>query len=358
MRCLLLLTATVAVCLGQPKAEVGEINGAQFRIDVPAEWNGVLIVYCHGYADKPGTFTLGQQTAASGLAAQGYAVAQSGYASGGYAVEQALVDIESLRRYFVRKYGAAKETYLVGHSMGGQLTMAMLETYPTSYDGGLALCGVLGSSSRFLLRYFFDGRVVFDYYFPGLLPSPAKIPKEWTGSLGLIGEIKKQMAAQPEKAAVVRTFLGLKSDGDVAGVEQFFTTILQELQQRTGGNAFDNRNTIYQVTGDRNALNDGIARYEGGAKAAAYLQRYYTPTGQLKKPMLALHTTYDPIVPPWIANDYSLLAAAAGSSSLFVQQYARHDGHCTMTPAETVGALGDLRAWVTKGVRPAPGLRK
>ena len=38
---LLLLTSLVRA---EPKVERGEINGAQFRIDLPENWNGVLIL--------------------------------------------------------------------------------------------------------------------------------------------------------------------------------------------------------------------------------------------------------------------------------------------------------------------------
>ena len=35
---------------GEPKVELGEINGAKFRIDIPPNWNGGLVMYCHGYS--------------------------------------------------------------------------------------------------------------------------------------------------------------------------------------------------------------------------------------------------------------------------------------------------------------------
>lgn len=348
----------LALLSAQPRPETGEINGAQFRIDMPANWNGVLIVYCHGYAPAPGTFDATRPNAASAIASLGYAVAQSGYAGGGFAVEEAMLDTESLRRYFRKKYGAPKETYVMGHSMGGHLTRALVEAYPTGYDGGLALCGALGSSYRFLKGYFFDGRVVFDYFFPGVLPSPAAIPPGWKSDDALVAGMVKQMTDAPEKAAQVRAFLGVKTGRDAAGVLVFMTAVLQELQQRAGGNAFDNRNTIYEIPGDRNALNDGVTRYAGDPKAALYVQRFTEPSGALKRPLLALHTTYDPVVPPWIANEYSVIANTAGSGALFVQQYVKRDGHCTMSAAETLSALSDLREWATKGTRPAPGLRK
>src|SRR3954471_19738852 len=93
----------------QGRTELGEINGAPFRIDVPEHWNGTLFVYCHGYSTKPVTYD--KQPAKEVLKAYldtNAAVAQSAYSTVGWAIQQATVDIESLRRYFVQKYGEPK----------------------------------------------------------------------------------------------------------------------------------------------------------------------------------------------------------------------------------------------------------
>ena len=42
-----------ALCWAGPRLETGEINGAKFRIDIPENWNGGLVMYCHGYNPKP-----------------------------------------------------------------------------------------------------------------------------------------------------------------------------------------------------------------------------------------------------------------------------------------------------------------
>ena len=34
----------------------GELNGAPYRIRVPANWNGTLLVFAHGYRDKADHF--------------------------------------------------------------------------------------------------------------------------------------------------------------------------------------------------------------------------------------------------------------------------------------------------------------
>jgi pimeloyl-ACP methyl ester carboxylesterase len=70
-------------------------------------------------------------------------VAQSGYSVAGFALEQAIPETEALREYTIAKYGKPKETYVLGHSMGGELTMMSMEMYPNRYDGALPLCGLL-----------------------------------------------------------------------------------------------------------------------------------------------------------------------------------------------------------------------
>ncbi|PYX36927.1 MAG: hypothetical protein DMG81_15115 [Acidobacteria bacterium] len=187
----------------------------------------------------------------------GYALIQSGYSAGGWAVEQAIGDIEGLRKYFVEKYGTPKETYITGHSLGGLLTVVMIEKYPDSYHAGLDLCGVVGSASDALTRGF-DARVLFDYYFPGVLPNPAKVPKEFELTEQLSASVFRSIEAKPQAATALRKLVGIHNNRDLAGTIVLLTHILKDIQQRAGGNPFDNRNTIYTGTSDDNALNDGV----------------------------------------------------------------------------------------------------
>jgi hypothetical protein len=73
------------------------------------------------------------------------------------------------------------------------------------------------------------------------------------------------------------------------------------------------------------------------------------------KPMLAIHTSYDPLVPVSIPNTYSTLVELAGTSSLFVQQFVKHDGHCAISPNEMSRGFEELRAWKNAGSRPVGG---
>jgi pimeloyl-ACP methyl ester carboxylesterase len=352
--CILLVFS--GLCGAEPKTEMGEINGARFRIEMPENWNGGLIMYCHGYSPVPGNFDNPKPNPAlNNFVSEGYAVAQSGYSAGGWAIEEAVQDTEGLRRYFVKRYGAPKETYVTGHSMGGFLTMELVEKFPNEYDGGLALCGPLAPASWFMERNVFDMRVVFDYYFPGVLPSPAKVPENYAVSPALNADIQKLLDGQPEKSAALRRYTGIHTNKDLAATLVFFTYILKDLQQRGHGNPFDNHNTIYSGTDDDNALNDGVTRYTGDVRAAEYIRLYYTPSGHLTRPLLAIHTTYDQLVPAWVTNAYSTIAGIGGGERFFVQQYVKRDGHCAILPAEIGRGFTQLRQWKATGTRPPAG---
>ena len=353
---LLAFLALATLALAAPKVETGSINGAAFRIDVPENWNGGLVVYCHGYSPKPGTYN--DQKLALQLAVftdQGFAVAQSGYATGGWAIQEAIVDTEALRRYFVAKYGKPKETYITGHSMGGFLTMMTMETNPTVYDAGMPLCGPLAAPVTFMSRGAFDGMVLFNFYFPGILPDPMKIPADFVNDRALQDKIETALDAAPEKAAALRRQNNLKSNKDLASTMAFVSYLIKELQDRAGGNPFDNRNVIYSGTLDDNAVNSAIPRYTADPKAIADLHSVYSPTGRIQKPMLAIHTSYDPLVPVNIPNTYESTTQDAGTSALFVQQFVKHDGHCAITPGEIASGFSQLRNWKSTGTRPRAG---
>ena len=80
----------------------GELHGAPYRIRVPANWNGTLLVFAHGYRDKADHVgevdNRNADVAPSALLeapllAQGYALAGSAYRDNGWAVEEAIQDL-------------------------------------------------------------------------------------------------------------------------------------------------------------------------------------------------------------------------------------------------------------------------
>lgn len=357
-RTVFLLFALVGVNVAVAKTEFGTLQRAQFRIDVPDSWNHGLVVYYHGYLtmkqipgyqqDQPLDPALSHFTKA------GYAVIQSAYSRGGLALEQAIPETEALRKYFIQHYGTPTVAYVAGHSMGGNLVIMTMEQNPEPYAGALDLCGAVTDTLTRIGRRF-DLRVLFDYYFPGILPDPAKIPPSFDMSDELTKKLAAALKSNPPAAAALRTFMGLHNDNDLADLLVFATWVLMDIEQRAGGNPFDNRNTIYVGMTDDNAVNEKVQRYAADSGALSYLKRYYTPTGHLTRPVLAIHTTYDPLVSPSVPSTYAQLTRSAGNGDLFVLQYVEHDGHCNITPEEVERGFAELREWKEKGVAPKPG---
>ncbi len=337
------------------KVETGTMGGAAYRIDFPAKWNGVLLIYYHGYSEHPVTYDQTKPDAmGSGFAAAGFAVAQSGYSVTGFALEHAIPETEALREYTIAKYGNPKETYVMGHSMGGQLTMMTMESFPSRYDGALPLCGLL-QPTNWAVGHGGAIRAAFDYYYPGVLPGPVGIADSEVLDETTVAKVLKALPGNPAGLAELMALTRFKTQNDLADGVVFSTFILRDFEQKLGASILDNRNFIYAGGPDDNALNDGVKRYTAPDAALAYLKTWYTPTGVLLKPTLAVHTTYDPIIPADSVRLYSEQVQRAGSSANFVQQYVKHDGHCHISGPETAAALQELIEWKHTGKRPEPG---
>src|SRR5205807_3187680 len=64
--------------------------------------------------------------------------------------------------------------------------------------------------------------------------------------------------------------------------------------------------------------------------------------GELKMPVLTLHTTGDGLVEVTDENAYASVVRSAGDNSMLRQVFVHRAGHCTFTPAETITAFKTL----------------
>ncbi len=345
--------------------EVGVLGRAEYRIDIPANWNHALVVFYHGYTETPFRFRLdgsiGSQP--NEMFKRGYAVAQSGYSETGWALRAGYEDSEDLRRYFIKKYGQPTDIYAAGGSMGGALTMIAMELNTgvknkLTYTGGLNLCGAVGPSYVHLDRRFAI-RAAFDYYFPGLMGPLDPVPADFQESDALRAKVLAALKSKPDAALAMRELTLLHSDVEVSRVIGYYTYVIGDMQRKAGGNPFDNRNWIYTGTSVNTptdyALNDGVRRYTPDPKARDYLMAHYWPTGRLTRPMLALHTVYDPLIPANSLTLYAAEVAHAGFADNLVQQYVHREGHCTFTPEEVGKAFDELVVWAHTGHAPQAG---
>lgn len=342
--------------------EVGTLDGAAYRIDVPSDWNHELVMYYHGYSQQPVSFHVAERLTGqqAPLLERHYAVAESAYSQAGWALPQAYPETEALRKYFVKRFGQPRETYVAGGSMGGALVMVTLELNPKPYVGGLDLCGSVGPSSVAFNRRF-ALRAAFDYYFPGVMPSLVPVPADFEADRAVRERILTALGRNPQSAAAMRSLAQVHTDGELASDIAYFTFVIGEMQRRAGGNPFDNRDTIYSGTNAASSagdfeLNDKVRRYAAEPRAREYLLRHYTPTGRLGRPMLALHTVYDPVVPVSQLGVYAQEVQSAGYGQNLVQQYVHRDGHCNLTPDEVGTAFDELVGWTHGALRPHEGL--
>jgi pimeloyl-ACP methyl ester carboxylesterase len=338
--------------------ETGTLSGASYRIDIPKNWNHSLVLYFHGY--EPTRLTFNPKYPPGRVLQQilnrGYAVARSGYGVGGWALPQAAAETDALRRHFRRKYGAPRETFLMGHSMGGLLTLMDLEEDPRDFAGGLALCGVLAPADLVMQRAFAN-RVAFDALFPGILPDVAHIPATFMmNDIPTITTVEKALDASPREAAIVRQLANIHTNRGLADVLVFNTFVIEDLRLKSGGNPFDNRNLIYTGTDNDPLLNQRVRRYAADPNAYRFLADWYSPTGNLRRKLLEVHTIYDPLVPAFTTAWYDELTRRVGNGNQFVQQYVDRDGHCNITADQTGLAFDELVNWVHNDQRPVPGL--
>src|SRR5260370_40892041 len=158
-RTFFLLAVTIVLLLtvsgtGHAQTGVTTINGtllngkATYLIEVPANWNGTLFLYSHGYvipgdANPARDVAKGDFATRSFMLSSGFALAGSSYATTGWAIHDAIPDQIAVLDLFKRMVGEPKRTIAWGHSLGGMVTAALIQTHPDRFDAALPMCGVL-----------------------------------------------------------------------------------------------------------------------------------------------------------------------------------------------------------------------
>ena len=337
--------------------DTGTLNGAPYRIEIPAGWNGGLVMYAHGYEVVGTPFQPDLPRMAGwrqAFTSRGFAFAQSWYRANGWAVREGMEDTEALRRHFAARHGRPDSTFVTGISMGGLITVGTIETHAAEYDGALPLCGILAPAIDALRGRMFDVLVTFDHLYPGVLTSSPQGLADVEAPVPPRESLVAAVHASPAGAEALGRRYAVRPES-VPGLVWFYAVIFRELRQRAGGNPFDNRGSAYHGLGDDPALNRGVRRYAADSAAVAYLRAWFSPTGRVQDPVLAVHTTYDAVVEPEQMDRYRALAQVAGTADRFAAAYVVADGHCVFTPAQLGAAFDALRTWAATGTRPAEG---
>jgi pimeloyl-ACP methyl ester carboxylesterase len=368
----------------------GVIDGARFQIDVPQPWNGTVVLWSHGYeapstnprnlpADAP------DQVSKAWLLAHGYALAASGYSTQGWAIEQALHDQVALLDHFnTLGFGRPTRTIAWGASLGGIITAGLIQTNPRRFSGAIPLCGVLAGGVG-VWNEGLDGQFVFKTL---LAPDSALQLANITNPIGnfqVAISILQAANATPQGRARLALVAAV---GDLPGwftpgspepartdfaaraqnqflwsqnVDFFFTFALRaELEQRAGGNPSWNTGVDYERQLERSINRDEVRalyreaglslekdletlesapRIAANPRSVDYLTRFITFNGEIRQPVLTLHTTGDGLVLNQDEQAYASVVRAAGNERLLRQTFVHRAGHCTFTPAEVLAGF-------------------
>ncbi|HSQ29143.1 MAG TPA: hypothetical protein VLN49_04795 [Gemmatimonadaceae bacterium] len=347
-------------------------DGAEYAIFVPDGWNGDAVFYAHGIIPPlaPVTFPGSgdwddAQAIRDGLGQLGFAVAYSTFNENGYAIRNGIQRTHELRGTFISKIGRPRRSFLIGHSLGAQVSQALAETHPDQYSGVLAMCGLLGGT-RLETDYVAHVRTLFDLFYPGVLPGSTMVmPVVFTDPLTQVAPpVLAAIGANPTGFIYIAadTNIQLAGNGPQEWGESLVYALgyqamgVNDLLARTHGHIlFDNTATIYNsalIPALNGFVNASVSRYTATDDALAWLENNYEPSGNLLIPMITFHKTRDRLVPYRHETAYLAKVNAAGQTAHLLQRSQDSFGHCNLGVSDILSNFQDLVSWVNTGIKP------
>jgi hypothetical protein len=334
-------------------------------------WNGDLVVWAHGYVDPRQPITIPEDQLCLGdgfclpavFNGLGFGFATTSYSSNGL-VTTGVADVVDLVEVFAAQHGAPGRVFITGASEGGLVTARALEQRPDVFDGGVSACGPIGDFHR-IVGYYGDFRVVFDYFFPGLMPGSlldvpdnlaARWEDHWTGTVWPVVSDPANSGTLSQLLMVTRA---PHDAGDLATIETTVHDALwynvfaaEDLVAKTGGSPYDNTTRRYMGSANDAALNAAVARYAADPAAVAFIDAHLGTTGLLTVPMVNLHTTKDQQVAFMQEILYGMKVRATGSQSKRVLIPSFRYEHCNFKPWEALLSFAVMLS-MARGPMPA-----
>jgi pimeloyl-ACP methyl ester carboxylesterase len=385
MRWLTLMLAAAPLVAGAAEAprhiEGRLASGATYVMDIPGAWNGSLLLFSHGYArgpDNPARNVARNEKDA--LLAAGFALAGSSYARTGWAIEDAVPDQLATLDAFASAVGKPARTYAWGSSMGGLVTVALMEQAPARFDGALVLCASAGGTVG-MMNAALDGPWVLrtlaapDTTLPVLLTSSGDQLRQdmahWQHLLDAQQETPAGRAriALAATLAQVPTWTAERLD-DAARQQVLYQRFLpatmlprDEQARRAAGNPSWNTGIDYAAMLERSgqaAFVRGLYHQAGldldadlgqlarapriaaDEKAVDYMRRFYAPGGKVSAPVLLMQAAADPVTLVEMTGDYAQRVRTASGDAMVREVYLGKTGHCSFEPGETVNAIQAL----------------
>jgi pimeloyl-ACP methyl ester carboxylesterase len=345
--------------------DTGTVNHARYKIFIPKDWKHKLVMFAHGYEfmGSPSAVNSPQlDQMARIFLDRGFAVAASAYKYQGYALPQGVEDTETLRQFFQDKYGFPDSTFMTGQSMGGGVALAMMENFSKNYQGALAMCP-LSSRPYLQTRKEFELHVLFDALFPGVIIPLSKIfdinaDLKETGFAEMgprIELVRKALSSDSLKAAELARQFYLKIS-DIPFSLFFGDAVLRDVALKSGGNPYDNTNTIYTGFTNDWEINKKVERFKASVCSDNIFEKY-DRTGNIGKPVVLMHTIYDQLIPPQYGEvNFENMVHQSGKDNFLTVKLCNGQGHCNFTPEQIGRMFDELRRWVKTGVKAKSGL--
>jgi pimeloyl-ACP methyl ester carboxylesterase len=348
------------------KAFSGRYDGGLYRIEIPDNWNGELVLYAHGFVSNGGTqgSTLRAQNDSirEHLIKEGFAWAASSYRCNGYVPGIGLLDTMALVDLFTKSNAgrSPRRTYLTGVSMGGHVTLLGMQEFPTSFAGGLAMCPAGPELFDFFGAVSAAAEVVTGVQFSRdtVQADVAKMsellgkPPEYTDKGRQLASVEIEISGGPRPFAMeglASRFLANMSTSPTAlvGIE---TPV---------NRALTNSHVTYAIAPGlgltANDLNARVRRKPADPEMRNPNGPYEEVVpfdGKIERPTLTMHGTGDLFVPVFLEQKLKHAVVQAGNQRLLVQRLYRIGAHCQFSQPEQIRAFDDLVKWVRDGARP------
>lgn len=368
-------------------------SGAAYRIEVPETWGGRVLLYSRGYSSAsqgPVRVTPGKER--DQLLAQGYALAASSYSRAGWALEEAVPDQIAVLDVLASRFGQPRQVIAWGSSMGGLITIALMERHGHRFEGGMALCasasGTLGMMNTAL-----DGAWVFANVTDAQATLPVRLSRTgaqdqreraaWREAIDAaqaspLGRARIALAASLSHTPAWAADQAPPQPGDVQAMQlgwktNFLAGVLlprdnQEL--RAGGNYSWNTQVqyaallrqsgqiervrqLYAMAG--HSLESDLATLERAPRVAAdpaavaYMFKHYVPSGRIEHPVMLMQTVSDPMTLTEFTQDYASTVQSQGREALVQTAYVNRVGHCNFTSNEVLAGLNALQSRIGQG---------
>ena len=367
-----------------PTDYTGTLDGTAYKIRVPANWNGTLLVFAHGTQLGAPTPVVAPPNVEAQLLTVGYALAGSGFTN---SYKDGVQRTHQLTGFFREAFSNPQRIIIWGNSLGGAITAKLIEKYPDIYDGAIANCAPdVGAVENM------DSALAFSLAFDAAFTVSGK--GGWLEDWGPIGDVRDDIVVSdvlpylrtlsiPENQAeweFVRLVMHVRPEAfwtvDPGTKFPFFqlqmwkATVLRSAAEReAGGPIAENVGAHYTVDADdatlaalgltREWVDERLAYMNDRANIAAdrparmHLEQWGAPTGDLRRPVLTMHHPFDGLA--YVTNEsyYGGLVEAAGAEFLLMQTYVKGaPGHCNFTPAQYLDTLNAMNSWLDTGERP------